>query len=325
MVKRALLAALLMGLASGAEAQPANAPPATRLPSVTVTAPKLGQVPSLVERFGVPDGKGRLARWEEPVCPVVAGLPQGMDRIVEQRIRETARAAKILVADPRCATSYANILVMVTPQPKMLAERLVSRRRSVLQGLSRWPFDRQRGEALVASDDPVRWWYVSDSVPTDGGKAFTQGSAPTFAAAFSPNNLFGPPAIGDVTASRLKPATEEAFSRVIIIVDANRVVGFDLAQISGYVAMVSLAQIQPHAELDGVTSIMNMFADRSDGRAVPGDLTFWDRAYLGGLYDTDAEINFNMQKSHIAEHIRHDVAIHDVIPLSATTPQASGG
>lgn len=324
MARRAWLAVLILSLASGAGAQTVAMPAPTQLPGVVVTAPRLEQVPSLVERFGVPDGKGRLARWEEPVCPVVAGLPAGMDRVIEQRIRETARSAKILVADSRCARSYANILVMITPQPKVLAERLVSRRRYVLQGLSRWPFDRQRGQALVASDDPVRWWYVSDSVPTEGGKAFTQGATPSFSAAYSPNNLFGPPAIGDVTASRLKPATEEAFSRVIIIVDSNRIVGFDLAQISGYVAMVSLAQIQPHANLDGVTSIMNMFADRSDGRAVPDDLTFWDRAYLGGLYDTDAEINFNMQKSHIAEHIRHDVAVHQVIPLSATTPQASG-
>ena len=310
--------AVLPVLTMGAAAQPAPVA-STVAPTVTVTAPKLQQVPDLVQKFGVPDGKGRLARWENPVCPVVRGLPSDMDLTIEQRIRETAKAASIQVAGPNCE---ANVAVLITRTPRQAAQSLVERHRSILSGESRWPFDRLRASAFVNTDQPVRWWYISDSISTAGGKAFTQAAAPQQAAAFATNNLFGPPALGQVTASRLLPATEEAFSRVVIIVDANRLVGFDLAQISGYLSMVSLAQVKPDADLEHVTTIMNMFDDRTAGRQAPTDLTFWDRAYLGALYDTDAEINFALQRSGMVAHIRHDVAAREVIPLSATQPGA---
>ena len=319
--RRLLMAGAFLALVSGVSAEGAVAPPpqepTTTAPTVTVTAPKLQQVPDLVEKFGVPDGKGRLARWENPVCPVVRGLPPDMDLTIEQRIREPAKAASILVAGPNCD---ANVAVLITRTPRQAAQSLVERHRAILSGESRWPFDRQRAAAFVDTEQPVRWWYISDSVPTDGGKAYTQAAAPQQAAAFATNNLFGPPTLGQVTASRLLPATEEAFSRVVIIVDANRIVGFDLAQISGYLSMVSLAQVKPDADLEHVTTIMNMFDGRSGGRPPPTDLTFWDRAYLGALYDTDAEINFAMQRSGMVAHIRHDVAARNVIPLSATEP-----
>ena len=298
-----------------------NAAPTAAVSTVTVTAPRFEQVPDLIEKFAFPDGRGRLARWEEPVCPTVRGLPAALDQVIAQRIRDTATAAKIPVGGPHCGV---NIAVLITRTPKVLAASLVQRRRSVLEGDSRWPFDRSRGEALVASDAPVRWWYVSRQVGTDGGKAFTQGDFGQVAA-YSFNNLFGPPTFNTGGASLLRPTTEDAFSRVIIIVDANKIVGLDLAQVSGYVAMVSLAQIKPDADLGNVTSIMNVFADHDAGKAAPSDLTFWDRAYIGGLYDTDAQVNFSQQMSHIATHIRHDVAVHNVLPLSATAGKGAGG
>jgi hypothetical protein len=245
-----------------------------------------------------------------------------MSLTIEKRIRETAKAARILVAGPNC---NANVAVLITRTPKQAAQSLVERHRGILSGDSRWPFDRQRAAAFVDAERPVRWWYISDSVPTAGGKAFTQGGAPQQSAAFATNDQFGPPVIGDVVPSRLLPATEEAFSRVVIIVDANRIVGFDLAQISGYLSMVSLAQVKPDADLEHVNTIMHMFDDQTAGHPPPDDLTFWDRAYIGALYDTDAEISFSMQRSSMVAHIRHDVATHDVIPLSATKPEAPAG
>ena len=110
-----------------------------------------------------------------------------------------------------------------------------------------------------------------------------------------------------------------------MIVDDKRIVGLILSQISGYLSLVRLAEVKPGADLEHVSTIMNMFDDRSAGREPPGDLTFWDRAYLGALYDTDAEINFSMQRSSMVAHIRHDVAVHNVIPLSATRAGAPGG
>lgn len=59
---------------------------------------------------------------------------------------------------------------------------------------------------------------------------------------------------------------------------------------------------------------MNLLADRTE----PSDLTFWDRAYLQGLYHTDGQANRSMQASAMSDHIRQEIAARKVLPLSAT-------
>ena len=49
--------------------------------------------------------------------------------------------------------------------------------------------------------------------------------------------------------------------------------------------------------------IMNLFADQTSGAAKPADLTFWDRAYLQGLYGAEGQVNRSMQASAMSDHI----------------------
>ena len=48
--------------------------------------------------------------------------------------------------------------------------------------------------------------------------------------------------------------------------------------------MVSLAQLDADGETTDTPTILNLFADRDSGGAMPAGMTQWDEAYLEGLY-----------------------------------------
>jgi hypothetical protein len=72
---------------------------------------------------------------------------------------------------------------------------------------------------------------------------------------------------------------------VIIIVDATKLTGMTWQQLADYLAVVSLAQINPKTDPAEFDSILNLF---SNPAAYTG-LTDWDRSYLQALYTFDQE------------------------------------
>ncbi|MGD9981985.1 MAG: hypothetical protein AB7T58_15455, partial [Hyphomonadaceae bacterium] len=65
-----------------------------------------------------------------------------------------------------------------------------------------------------------------------------------------------------------------------------------------YIAMVTLAQVNPDADASGYPSSMNLFASRG---SAANQLTDWDLAYLDALYATDRDsASLQMQQSDIA-------------------------
>ena len=72
--------------------------------------------------------------------------------------------------------------------------------------------------------------------------------------------------------------------RVLIIVDARQAQGVQFQALADYLAMVSLAQLDPEGHTAGIPTILNLFEDRQNGQVVPTAMTEWDEAYLEGLY-----------------------------------------
>jgi len=56
-----------------------------------------------------------------------------------------------------------------------------------------------------------------------------------------------------------------------------------IGQLADYVAMVSLARIDPRADLATTSTILRLFAPSGSDTA-PSGLTDWDQAFLKGLY-----------------------------------------
>src|SRR5579872_7215266 len=109
----ALLGFLAAGL--GAMAQPARAP----VESVTVTAhrqtfPEV--IGHFIESFAAPTRViGKIARWEDGICPVTVGLRPAATKFVTQRVREIAgMAGAPLNANASCRP---NIEIVFTTTP----------------------------------------------------------------------------------------------------------------------------------------------------------------------------------------------------------------
>ena len=87
--------------------------------------------------------------------------------------------------------------------------------------------------------------------------------------------------------SRLRQAVRQDFNRVIIVVDARQAAGHRLDALADYLAMVSLAQLQPTIETASYPSVLNLF---SNDQSITG-MTNFDIAYLDGLYHAPRNAN----------------------------------
>jgi hypothetical protein len=90
---------------------------------------------------------------------------------------------------------------------------------------------------------------------------------------------------------------------VIVVVDFNRVMGLDLRQVADYIALTGLTELKPDADIGEVPSILRLFTTSEDAR--PQGLTAWDKAFIKGLYLTDAF--YRGQHVEIAQHMYRDL------------------
>lgn len=265
----ALAASLCLAMSGQAQAQ--DSPPEN---DVVVVGDRLEEmVRSFVGEVAVAPGAERqMARWDGRICPLVAGLPARQMQYVADRIAQRAHQVGIRTDGPGCK---ANILIFVTPDASRLATGIVDEYRNMVayystngvHTLGRGPL-----EDFSTSTAPVRWWHVNQTVSADGQElgGDTNGGSTVMQG--------GPPP------SHLRRATRQDFLRVLIIVDARQAQGVQFQALADYLAMVSLAQLDPNGQTAGVPTILNLFADRDTGGVVPTEMTEWDLAYLEGLY-----------------------------------------
>jgi hypothetical protein len=101
-------------------------------------------------------------------------------------------------------------------------------------------------------------------------------------------------------ASRLTTQIVDVTKRSFVIVDVNRINGVNQSQLADYIAMVTLAQVDPDADTSAYATVLNLFhaPDQVEG------LTQWDIAYLKGLYDAQRTLqNAGSARVEIASSI----------------------
>jgi hypothetical protein len=305
---------LLVVAARSAEPTPA----ADALPTVIVRAPAPKRVHQLVEQFGVAFSDDRLSRWSRPVCPLVLGLERDHAFCIDT----IAKAAGVPVEPGKCEP---NLVVVVSEHATALRQSIARRGRGLLNSGSRWPIDKVQLRAFAKDDDaPAHVFYLTGESATFGGNALELGGSSTLAdvnGAFS-NFLFGPPVVSGFGPSRLIPKVDDALQRVFVILDGERVVGLTLQQIAAYVSMVTLAEIKVDRPLPDVDTITSMFADKAAGKTPQDDLSFWDRAYLGALYNAPSQTSLAAQRSIMSQRIAHSIEVLTVPDADAVTQSA---
>lgn len=283
-----------------ARQDPGAPQPSVELEDVVVTGRPLDRmIRDFVGEVAEPNRNRGLARWDGSVCVGVANLKQETAQYISDRISTIASDLGLDPGSPGCTPT---ILVVATDDAGALARTMVGERpRAFRMG---GPGMDRGGVALrdfVGTDRPVRWWQMSMPVDSETGEKAVR--IPGECANACGSVMDYAPQIFVFAASRLITQIVDNIVRAVVIVDVDEVAHLSTLQLADYIAMVSLAQIDPDADTSGYASILNLFDD-PDGSS---SLTDWDQAYLGGLYGAERnQANWRAGRSEIVASIRRE-------------------
>jgi hypothetical protein len=267
---------VLSGSALTAEAavEPEPSPAAAdTIENITVTGQRPEVVRQLLEDFiikiGDPVSSNRgYARWQSRLCVGVYNLPDAKTaQYLADKITLVALETGLKTGGPGC---MPNLHIVFSPDARALATRMVESTPLMFQPYGGTEGTTQGMAALArfkSSEAPVRWWQVTMIVDEFGYPAITL-----------PDGTGGATTRGYV--SRLKASTADALWGGLIIVDATKLGAAKWPQLADYLAMVSLAQVDPDS-VPGQDSILSLF----NSSTPPPGLTELDLAYLRALYD----------------------------------------
>jgi hypothetical protein len=297
-----LLIASLLCSASAALAQPASAPPASAPASSAVGGLTIeghrserpqsfsSAVSGFVRSHAHDSPIGNLSRWMAPVCPVTLGLSPAMDDFVTQRIGEVAGQVKAPHGDG-CRDS--NVLVVFTPEPQKLIERVRATRPEALG----YHYISQE-KALATFHGPVEAWHVTGTQAWSGPLSLDEADPPCMAAQCQGRGYFAG------SNSRLSNLQSNAFIYVLVVVDTAQVDGQAIGTVADEIAALALSDPGLRRGCSPLPSVLDAL-DSTCTESAPA-LTAYDTAFLKALYASDPENLVEIQRVFIADSIYHD-------------------
>ncbi|CAN5163052.1 hypothetical protein BH09PSE1_BH09PSE1_20400 [soil metagenome] len=265
-----------------------------------------------VREVGQPANGRGLARWRDGVCVGVVNLQPETAQYIADRVSTVASDIGLRAGAPGCSPS---IVVIATVDASAFTQQFVEeRQRLFLVGGGGMDQGRAALSRFETVDRPVRWWNVSMPVDSDTGERATRLPGDGMGQSGPGSVMSAAPVIAVRSASRLSTQIVDDAKRVYVIVDVDKISNVSLEQLSDYVAMVSLAQINAEADTSGYATVLNVFNDPTS----TSGLTNWDKAYLQGLYDTQrTRQNRNSARVEIASSIIR--AHHQLTTAEETT------
>jgi hypothetical protein len=234
-----------------------------------------------------PPGRG-YARWNRSVCVGVHNLESTAAQYIVDRISLLVNEVGLEPGEPGC---NPDVIVIFTTDGKAVATSMVEQEPLLFRpgvGVCCMQLGLDALEEFQESDKAVRWWHVS--MPVDartGQRAIRMPQDDRY------------PVIAVAGPSRIHNGTRDDLFRVIIIVDGTKLTGTTWQQIGDYLAVVSLAQIDPNANPAAFDSILNLFSNP----AAYSGLTDWDRSYIQALYEFDQERMPQMQADEVVSRM----------------------
>jgi hypothetical protein len=283
---------VMMLLALPAAAQPTE--------SVTVTGTRSRQViEKFVESFAAPTRMtGKLARWDDGICPIAVGLKPAYLEFIARRVRSVAAAAGTPVAEASCKP---NIEIVFTTTPQALIDNVRQQNEAFLG----YADSAAAVDALAKVTRPIQAWYLTKTVDLRGNVLVDSAKAPPTEITL-PDPYHNPPFITvytkqgamSVTGTRLGDGLRSGFYHVIIVADPTKLVDHEMGAVGDYIAMLALTQLSSLDTCQALPSIVNLLAA---GCARPAAaLTENDAAYLRGLYHMSPGRALRNQEDEVA-------------------------
>lgn len=207
-----------------------------------------------------------LPRFEDRLCPGIFGMKGAYASLMIDRIRDTAERLDMWTAadDGTCRPNF--IVAFVDDGQAALAQ---------IESNQGWLFESMTTAGrreLLAEDGPVRVWTTTQTRTRDGMPVPRRES------------LDSPPTVGMWMAhSKIYIPIREDITQVVVLFDKKDVAGRTLVQLADYATMRGLARTRPvNGGGEALDTILTLFDPVG---TPPQEMTEFDRAYLGAVYD----------------------------------------
>jgi hypothetical protein len=302
--------ALVLGAVSPVRAQQAPA----RSPTESITVTGIKDVDKAVKDFvgamTVPTRvAGKLARWKQGICPVVAGVRPEAVKLVTKLIRDIA--AEVGAPVNGRDSCKANVEIVFTTTPQALLDTIFIKYPYLLG----YHDNSAQATKLAAVKWPIQSWYstatddLRGNVLVDGVKpggvltmdmpispAGTGGGIQTNAGGTVTLNMPGAQ-ITNVTGGRLSDGVSSDFNHVVIVVEPARLLDYELGTLADYIAFLALSQVEQPDHCQELPTILNLLAP---GCTTPAKaLTGVDLAYLHALYKMTPTASVHGQRDEL--------------------------
>lgn len=206
-----------------------------------------------------------MPRFEDAICPGVAGLSVDAAEYMVGRIRQNAEALgrRMAPAD----SCKPNIIVAFVTNGQSIIEAMNRDGAYVFSDLAKGERD-----ALLSDSGPAH--VVSRVV------ARTRDGQPVYGEA----NLTSPPqAYMWMAHSKIYTATQRNIVHALVLIDQAAMRGMSIEQLADYVTIRAFVNRPPAPGKTGADSILALFTSPANAR--PAGLTAYDRALLDTLYE----------------------------------------
>ncbi len=306
-------AALIAAGAAAKQTEPASskaAPPETSVSGITVQgvakpSPLVDRTTEFVRQRLPTSRFEQYARFHDPICVKVVGLPEEFAGFVERRVLDVARQINAPIDPKAGCTPNVNVIFSAQPQAQL---NDIAKRRDVLFGFHFIAETRK----ITTFSRPVQAWYLTRTEDTHGEKILElYDPAPCVSSGpQGPPCDIKAPAITGKAGSRLGNDLSSELVHSLIIADANKVAGQRIDAVADYIAVLALSRWQGLERCSGLSTILNLMADGCDAEDRPEAATPADLALLTGLYQVNPREVGTLQRAEIAEAVRKAAGTH---------------
>jgi len=236
--------------------------------------------------------QGKIARWEDPVCPQVNGLPANFTKFITKRVREVAAQVGAPV-DPDETGCKSNIEIVFTASPQDLLDS-IRKKQPIYLGYYANP---AQADEMAKIKRVIQAWHATQQVDLRGNKMIDsyEHIRP------SGHDL-------NIAASaglRIGDGMRSTYYRGLIVADPGKLVDFEMGALADHIAMLALAQPENLDACAELPSILDMTHPTCRKDKPVKALTRADTGYLQGLYKTlQPGASLGFQKESIAYQIR---------------------
>jgi hypothetical protein len=139
--------------------------------------------------------------------------------------------------------------------------------------------------------------------------ALARGDAPEYAptapgsAGLVPDPPYSGAAPSGVAGSYLTAGLRSELMHVLIVVDAQKLLGHTLDSLADYITLISLSRITSLDTCNELPSILDLLSSSCGGRTAPTSLTAADTAFLKALYATELDKKLNVEEGEVRDRM----------------------